>query len=408
MSSIIILADDLTGANDAAIHFAKNGFSTIVKVSSNEVRDIIPGNNYEVISINTDTRSVSGEEAYARIYEISREIKNSYNNLLYKKIDSILRGNPAAELEAVMDATNNNLAIVAPSFPDNNRALSQGILSAPNLKIDVVKTFSLNMQKKVQKIPLHIVRGGENQIYSFIKQEDLNSGIVFILDACTNDDLKIIKNAINLIKEPKIICGSAGLATQLSETDARYLNNRTLLKNNKDNNLIIVAIGSYKLETARQLKNLSVYYNLPIITLETNLIVRGDEEKVINHCLDALIKQIKQGNKILLLSIDTLHDNMKINLENLRIVNTIGKIVQRIYDAYDIYAIVSAGGDTSLGICKTLSTAYIRPIDEIQPGIPVGIMIDGLNDSIVMVTKSGGFGDENALIEVMKYLNNAE
>lgn len=405
MSSIIILADDLTGANDSAVHFAKNGFSTMVKVLNDGVGDILTNNNNEVIAINTDTRSVSSQDAYTNIFEVTSLLQKTFTGLLYKKIDSILRGNPASELEAVMDAMNYDLAFVAPSFPDNNRMVNQGVLTAPNLEIDTVKMFSQVMHKKIVNIPLHIIRAGAKQIDNFIKYSSSGGSMVYILDACTNDDLKIIKDAANLIKQPKILCGSAGLAIQLSEGNVHSQDKKHYSpKNGKKGSLILVAIGSYKKETAQQLKKLSDYCNSPIIVLETNFIIAGKGEDVIKNCLEAIALQTDGGSKILLLSTDTLNKNTKVNCDNLVVVEIIGEITRRIYQAYDIHAIVSAGGDTSLKICQALKTSYIKPIEEIQPGIPVGVMLNGLADSTLIVTKSGGFGDENALIYIIDYL----
>ena len=42
--------------------------------------------------------------------------------------------------------------------------------------------------------------------------------------------------------------------------------------------------------------------------------------------------------------------------------------------------------------------------DEIVPGVPIGILKEGMADGSSMVTKSGGFGEEDTLVKVIQYL----
>ncbi|NLB89388.1 MAG: four-carbon acid sugar kinase family protein [Syntrophomonadaceae bacterium] len=414
MTSIIIIADDLTGANDSAVQLEKNGFSTIVKVWPDGVQDINIYDKFDVLSINTDTRSLDTKKVYERIYSITKELKNHNQICIYKKIDSILRGNPDSELDAVMDATGYKLALVAPSFPANNRTLVEGILSTANLCINAFDLFAQGMKRPVENIPLHLVREGTNILAKIITQKQSNGTEVFVVDACTDEDLKIIKNAADIIVQPKILCGSAGLAMHLKNNPTgKTPQNRILpLKKDRVGGLILLAIGSCSVETSRQLNKVSDYYNLPIIKLETELIRKGHERQIIETCVKKAAREVEKGNNIILLSVDTLFKNnswlekdILMNTEDsLRIVDTIGKTVKKLNDMYKLYAIISAGGDTSLQICKALESSYIKLLDEIKPGIPLGTMLGGKGDSLLMVTKSGGFGDDDVLIQVIQYL----
>jgi uncharacterized protein YgbK (DUF1537 family) len=68
--------------------------------------------------------------------------------------------------------------------------------------------------------------------------------------------------------------------------------------------------------------------------------------------------------------------------------------------------IVSTGGDTSMQICESLKAQGIELIDEIEPGIPIGKIVGGDADGILIVTKSGGFGTDNVFIKIMEYMKN--
>ncbi|MDD3853916.1 MAG: four-carbon acid sugar kinase family protein [Syntrophomonadaceae bacterium] len=412
--SIIIIADDLTGANDSAAHFKKKGFSTIVKVFYDETQNIGCYNDYDIISINTDTRSMDKLQAYERIYAITQQLNTCYTNTLYKKIDSVLRGNPDSELEAIMDATASGLALVAPSYPINGRTVFKGIMHAANHHIDVLGLFSEGMNRNVEGISLSTVRKGPNKLAELIEFKLLHGGEVFVLDACTDEDLKMIKDAAEIIEQPKILCGSAGLAQQLNieNSDIQDKNYLSLQGNINGNQLALVAIGSYNKKTAHQVKFLSEFYKLPIIQLQSQQIISGNQKQAIHQCIKAVKQEVTAGNKIVILTVDSLfkntfdvqNNNVMLNNYALLIAQAIASIVGQVHRLFGLTAIISSGGDTSFQICQSFGTPYIELLAEIMPGIPLGKMRGGQADSILIATKSGGFGKENSLVNVIEYL----
>ncbi len=116
---IVVIADDLTGANDTGVQFAKQGLKTIVLMR-------VPGSlselDEDVLVVDTQSRALSPAEAYQKVTETALLFKNRDQfQTLYKKIDSTLRGNLGTEIDAIMDVCGLELAIVAPAFPRNGR-----------------------------------------------------------------------------------------------------------------------------------------------------------------------------------------------------------------------------------------------------------------------------------------------
>src|SRR4051812_12242875 len=94
-----IIADDLTGANDSGVQLAKIGLKTSVVFRRNmqAVRE------QEAVVINTDSRSISKGEAYRRVKEAAIILKAFSTEIIFKKVDSTLRGNIGNEIDAVYD-----------------------------------------------------------------------------------------------------------------------------------------------------------------------------------------------------------------------------------------------------------------------------------------------------------------
>ncbi|HEY8613417.1 MAG TPA: four-carbon acid sugar kinase family protein, partial [Roseomonas sp.] len=120
----LILADDLTGAADCGIAFARRGFGASVGWHG-----VDTAFGTEVLAVDADSRRLSPEAAGARHVALLRA-RHQPGMGLIKKIDSTLRGQPAAELAATCRALRKGghpaLAIVAPAFPATGRTTEAG------------------------------------------------------------------------------------------------------------------------------------------------------------------------------------------------------------------------------------------------------------------------------------------
>ena len=63
-------------------------------------------------------------------------------------------------------------------------------------------------------------------------------------------------------------------------------------------------------------------------------------------------------------------------------------------------AFLLSGGDTASLVCKALGAQAIELLREFSPGIPVGVLRGGPFDGSPVVTKSGGFGGPDDLIQL--------
>src|SRR5699024_82541 len=79
-------------------------------------------------SLDLDTRNISEEEAYQRTEYIFKQLHMVNSRKIFKKIDSTMRGNITAEINAMLDSKEIDFTVVIPSYPDNNRYLKGGKL----------------------------------------------------------------------------------------------------------------------------------------------------------------------------------------------------------------------------------------------------------------------------------------
>jgi len=122
-----VIADDLTGANDTGVQFARHGARTLVPLDWHDLAAL--GRAADVLVLNTNSRGLPADVAARRARVAAEALRKARVEAIYKKIDSTCRGNIGAELEAILDVYAVPLTVLAPSFPPAGRAVRDGVLT---------------------------------------------------------------------------------------------------------------------------------------------------------------------------------------------------------------------------------------------------------------------------------------
>ena len=175
MIGVRLVADDLTGACDSALAFLAGG---PVRVG---LWPHVPGGDLACAAVSTESRDADASVAYARSREAAATLGSP---LLYRKLDSLLRGSPLADLAGALDATG-AAAVVAPALPGEGRTTVGGVQHWPGGQVDVRALLR----------PL--------------------AGRVDVRDAVTDADLdRIAKEVVE--RRDRVVAGTAGLAAALA------------------------------------------------------------------------------------------------------------------------------------------------------------------------------------------------
>ena len=119
------LADDLSGALDAGAAFHAAGRRVRLVEATD---DWWPGTDGEIVGVNTESRNLPPAEAAARIGAVLAHAAARGARLVFKKIDSTLRGPVAAELAAVRQHLPGHRILLCPANPAAGRTVEQGQL----------------------------------------------------------------------------------------------------------------------------------------------------------------------------------------------------------------------------------------------------------------------------------------
>lgn len=116
---LIIIADDLTGALDSAAPFAARGLHTEVALTPNAVTSGLL-QAPEVLSVNLASREKPAEDALRTLRQVMEMLPSGV--MLFKKVDSRLKGHISTELDAIPFTR----ALVAPAIPAFGRFVRDG------------------------------------------------------------------------------------------------------------------------------------------------------------------------------------------------------------------------------------------------------------------------------------------
>lgn len=122
---LALIADDLTGALDAVAAFANAGLRCVVATGPAHVQAALD-EHPEVIAISTNTRGLSAAQAAEVVAKVAHQAKGI--RLVFKKIDSRLKGPIAAEVTALVQVLGHRLALLCPAIPQMGRLVINGHL----------------------------------------------------------------------------------------------------------------------------------------------------------------------------------------------------------------------------------------------------------------------------------------
>lgn len=422
-----IIADDLTGANDTGVQFAKKGLkSSVLMKTKDSVSDDV-----DVLIIDTDSRSIDEELAYKRVEEAVDYLVEKNITLLYKKIDSTMRGNIGIELDAIYNKMKPEFMIIAPGFPETNRKIINGHLFV-NEDLIHETNFAYDPKNPIKSsfVP-ELIKKSTNHLVGLITEVDLIKGldhvlnkmnafkkenIVYILfDTNSNNNLEMISTVFRKLNTSVVLVGSAGLADYLVEETSKKT---TYKLPNTTNETVMLIIGSVNDITRKQLEEILKVPNTVGVKLNSEQIVKNETQFIdeINRVYSIIDKAIMEKKHIILYSSyntesianavqygkDSEYSNEKVSE---RISQTLGIVSRRVIEEYQLNRLFITGGDTAKKICDELGVLEFQLIGEVEKGVPYGLFVE---ENIIAITKAGGFGTENVMVESLKFLEGVD
>lgn len=422
---LMIIADDFTGALDSGVHFAEKGIPTRVIVSLDDDRNWEQGllsDETTVLVVDAETRHASPDQAYRKVYAIVEDGKKAGIPYIYKKTDSALRGNIGSELEAACRAAGEKLLHFVPALPQMNRITQNGKQYIDGVPVsqsvfgtdpfepvtdDSVKEI-IHLQSSIPVMETDAAGQTKDPRQTTVPGQA--AGII-VYDVSTDADIKQIGARLAASDQHHLLAGCAGFASILPDLLGlkRQQPEEAILEHK-----LFVICGSVNPITKKQLDyGQQAGYPRIYMSPEEKL----DREFGTSEAGSRLIRQLaKENSRHDCVILDTNdRERMPGTLEYARvrgmdtgqvrqqIPETLGIILKQLMN-HGLRAVwLVTGGDTLLGFMKEIRQWELKPIRQIRPGcVLTKLYYHGQEHHII--TKSGGFGDESLLLELVNEL----
>jgi uncharacterized protein YgbK (DUF1537 family) len=403
----LILADDLTGAADCAIAFARHGMHSVVAWGDS------PAGEATVVSVDVDSRRFPAGAAVGR--QLAAQAAHWRPGMrLYKKIDSTLRGHLAAELAAQLGALAAGggpapLAVVAPAFPATGRVTLGGRVMVNGVPLEETPLWARDHTYasaalpeilgsagiKAQVIPLEVVHGGIEAVHARMAEAVRLGVAAVVCDCAAEADLATVA-AASLRLDQAVWVGSAGLAAAFAALEGQVNPERPSLPRRAGAVLTVVgSLAEISRAQARTLADSALVRHLPI---QPATLFAGPETADWRAAAAALTDALASGRDVLLELALTPDPDLE---QGPLLASRLAMLVQTVLP--QIGALVATGGDTACALLWNLGVHGIRLVDEIEPGVPLGMTLGQL--SIPVVTKAGAFGDAGTLRRCLERLS---
>ena len=353
---LALIADDLTGAGDASVQFAKRGADVFLSLQSSvgPASSVGSGFSRTVTAVTTDSRALSNDAAEQLTFHALTALMNAGADCVFLKIDSTMRGSVPGQVAGVLAAWRarhpDARAIVCPAYPAMGRTVRSNML-------------------RVNGEPVERTAFGRDPV-SPVTTSDMavllpSSPHITVADASTDSDLMAIAESIAAAGPSAIAVGSGGLAAALAATwcelqPATALTATDIIPR-RPNTRILLQLSSVNPVSRAQVARLKAAFPDVVVLVPPS--ERRDPVAVAESLAREFMVQIER-------------------------------------EEWDILGLI--GGDGARETLAQLGASGIRIVDSLVEGIPLGVVVGGEADGTPVFTKAGGFGYEDALVRCVE------
>lgn len=410
MPRALIVADDLTGATDTAHAFAKRGYRTTVQVDlEREPPDMT------VLAVNTDSRYADPETAEQRV---RRAVSGTDAGIVYGKVDSTLRGNVRPETRSAMGC-GFDVALFAPASPAVGRLTADGYhlvdgrllsdteyVDNPNAPSSAhLPTLFADPDHPSRHLGIGTVAAGSESVREAIAEAPADS--MFTCDAVHDRHLGAIAQGGRMASRNTLYVGSAGLAEHVTiPGDPDHEPGRVVGDGG--------ALGIVGSVSERSLEQLAALPEELVIAIDPEDLLDDPESAGREAGRRAAGRLAVDEHVVVTAAPDRAWVERTLDLGRERGLggNVIRKRVARalasaahagIEDAAGLFV---TGGDVAMAVFDTLDVRALSLSGaEVEAGIPVSRLDGGIADGLPVVTKAGGFGGRETVVNCLRSLS---
>jgi D-threonate/D-erythronate kinase len=392
---IAVIADDLTGAADTGVQFVRAGYRTAVFFRATEVFE----DDLDAVSFDTDSRAMPAGFAAKRVFGAARAAREA--RVIYKKLDSTLRGNVAAELVAALGGARRDRIIVAPAFPAAGRTTVGGIQRVHGVPADETEMArDPNTPVSEAHVPSLLADtfssvgalGADDLADTELVRKTLEDYECVVVDAERDADLETLVRAVP-DTERVLWAGSAGLAHALGSVYPGPCAGDASVQRAPVRPVLVV-VGSLSGVAREQVRRLVVEYG------KVDVPVGSKEPDAVQEAVETAREALAGGACTIVRSPEQRSASSE------SVLGSLAEVAALLSEERLFEGMVLTGGATAVGVARRLGASGIRLEGEVEAGVPMGVLVGPRPYPVV--TKAGGFGGPDTLLGAVEALSGEE
>ena len=354
---IAVIADDFTGAAEIGGIGLRHGLKVVIETEP------LNGHDADLLVIATDTRSLSPEEASSQIDYITKALLKLNPELIYKKIDSVLRGNITDELMAQMNASGKKRTVIIAANPVFNRIIKDGEYYINNIPLHRT-SFSNDPQLKISSSNVIQIINKDQKfpVYNLKCMDNLPEN-GFIMGDVTS--IKDLENWSDCFDNQTLLAGASGFFNAiLNKRNNKILPKEEIGKQFADNSLFVLG-STYPKEVYFYKRMIEAGYYLSNIPKEF-LEKTDDHEDLIQLWARDIIDGLEKYKRVV------VYINHPVKIKNeiaVHLKYIMGKLVKIVLDKVKVRDLLIEGGSTTYTILNELKIFKLFPEKEIDTGV---------------------------------------
>lgn len=401
------VADDFTGASDAASFLVKEGIRTIL-INGVPKADFELTEECNAVVIALKTRTDIKERAIRDSIDAFDWLRDRGAKHLYSKycstFDSTREGNIGPILDAILEKYNEKATILCPALPVNKRTVVNGRLYVdriplhessmkdhpltPMWEADIAKLMEPQSKYPCMKVDYEMLQLPKEEVLNAVEEFGREKEHFYIItDYRDEGDAAKIAEVFGGMG---ILSGGSGILSQLGiryKTGFSIKNYEAIESGTKGQGIILA--GSCSVATLGQIE---VFQQAGGISYKIDPIKLYDEELTFDMIWDFI--EENSGKDVLIYSSDKSEEVRKIQQVGKEEIahmleSTMADVAKRAVDT-GIKRIIVAGGETSGAVTKGLGYDAFIIGESIAPSVPVMMPVN--DKEVRLVLKSGNFG----------------
>jgi len=420
MQSIVIIADDLTGAADTAVQFSPFFDNTVLLsyLKLSRAVALTSPSFLQATAVYTNSRALGVNPARRRLGSIAQRLSQSEPQWIYKKVDSCLRGNLGVETEALMDALDYELSIIAPAFPEMGRITVDGVHRVHGIPVgkteisrdpvtpvtesSLFRVVDSQTRYRVGHVAWRFLENNETGLQREIERQ-ISSGIRHIVfDTTSRAHLDRIASLVGSSSHRMLPVGSAGLAASFGNLlfPGPVFKGHEQHFSSKGNHLLVC--GTQSEVTRQQISALIEVYPYEKIALDPGILAAQQRSDALLNTVS--LARSKLCEKHVVITIDS-PQNTQIAIRQPKrqqvtqgIATGLGRLTAAVLAGIRPGLLFLTGGDTADAVLTAVEAEGLQLFGELVTGVVQGTILGGPLDGLPVVTKAGAFGRQDTLI----------